>query len=84
MKKEEKIRFCSGVCAFFLTSLILKLLWNEICPSIFHLPEITYWQSVGLYMISNILFKESMVTKRHLGKIEKDLKEIHDHELRND
>lgn len=31
-------------------------LWNWLIPSIFGLPEITYWQAVGLMGLSWILF----------------------------
>ena len=39
-----------------LVSLILQLLWNWLMPVIFGLTEITYWQAVGLLLLSKILF----------------------------
>jgi hypothetical protein len=32
------------------------LLWNALMPDIFHLPPITFWQSLGLLLLSKILF----------------------------
>ena len=31
-------------------------LWNALLPGIFHLPEITFWQAVGLLVLSRLLF----------------------------
>ena len=32
-------------------------LWNIVVVALFELPVISYWQSCGLYIVSNILFK---------------------------
>jgi hypothetical protein len=40
-----------------IAGLPLMLLWNWLMPTIFGLPEITFWQAVGLNMLSGILFK---------------------------
>lgn len=44
-----------GVGAAFLFGLVTMLLWNWLMPEIFNLPQITYWQSVGLMILSCIL-----------------------------
>jgi hypothetical protein len=36
--------------------LIVKLLWNAILPSLLGINHINYWQSVGLLVLSRILF----------------------------
>jgi ABC-type multidrug transport system fused ATPase/permease subunit len=36
--------------------LITMLLWNNLLPQIFHLPQISYWQAVGLLILSRLLF----------------------------
>ena len=46
-----------AVAMAFLFGLFVKLLWNWIMPEIFGLPEITYWQSWGLVLLSHMLFK---------------------------
>jgi hypothetical protein len=42
----------------------LWLLWNWLMPLIFGLPQITFWQAVGLNMLSSILFKNSITTNK--------------------
>jgi hypothetical protein len=39
-----------------LVSYIVMLLWNALIPDIFHLGVITYWQAVGILVLSKILF----------------------------
>lgn len=42
-----------GIAAFgFLT----MALWNYLMPAIFNLPAITFWQAIGLLVLSRILF----------------------------
>ena len=53
---------CIFICgiAFGLVCLegwILMLLWNAIIPSLIGWGVLTFWQSVGLMLICNILFK---------------------------
>jgi hypothetical protein len=48
----------AGVTAFgFVLGLAVMFLWNWLMPTIFGLPEITYWQSVGLFILCHLLFK---------------------------
>ncbi len=37
-------------------SLVVLLLWNWLMPVIFSLPEINYWQAIGILILSKILF----------------------------
>lgn len=39
-----------------LFGLVIQWLWNSIMPDIFGLPQVTYWQAVGLVVLSHILF----------------------------
>jgi hypothetical protein len=55
--KELVAVFTFLVIMLFVLGLPLMLLWNWLMPTIFGLPEITFWQSVGLNMLSGILFK---------------------------
>ena len=41
---------------FFAIGGIVMLLWNWLIPSLFHLSAITYWQAMGLFLLSKILF----------------------------
>lgn len=36
--------------------LVIQWLWNSLMPEIFGLPEVSYWQAVGLAVLSHILF----------------------------
>jgi hypothetical protein len=38
-----------------LFGFIIMWLWNALMPDIFGLPTLTYWQAVGLFMLSKIL-----------------------------
>ena len=44
--------------ALFLTvlSLIVMQLWNNLMPAIFHLGLISFWQAMGLLVLSKLLF----------------------------
>ena len=54
-----------GIIAAAALGLVLGLvvmwLWNWLMPGIFNLPEITYWQAVGVFILCHLLFKS------HLG-----------------
>lgn len=34
----------------------VKMLWNALMPDIFHLPLISFWQALGLLLLTKILF----------------------------
>ena len=46
-----------------ILALPTMLLWNWLMPIIFHLPEITFWQALGLNILAGILFRSSSQTK---------------------
>ncbi len=50
-----------GVAGAAALGLVLGLaimwLWNWLMPGIFGLPEITYWQAVGIFILCHLLFK---------------------------
>jgi hypothetical protein len=43
------------IAVIFLVGFITMLLWNELLPGIFHAPIITFWQALGLLVLSKIL-----------------------------
>jgi len=45
--------------SFLILGWTLMLLWNWLMPTIFGLPLITFWQAVGLNLLSTILFKST-------------------------
>ena len=49
-----------GITAATLFALmfgwLVMLLWNKLLPSIFNITSITYWQAVGLVILTKLLF----------------------------
>jgi hypothetical protein len=45
-----------AVVALGTVGLITFGLWNALMPAIFHLPAISFWQAMGLLLLSRILF----------------------------
>jgi hypothetical protein len=63
--ETENQNYCKRKKCFFIPLLIIGLfalsaivmfLWNHLVPAIFVLPVITYWQAMGLLLLSRILF----------------------------
>jgi len=50
--------------AIVLLGYPLMLLWNWLMPNIFGLPEITFWQAIGLNFLSTILFKSTTIKNK--------------------
>jgi hypothetical protein len=44
------------IIGLFAISAVVMLLWNWIIPSISSLSPLTYWQAMGLFILSKILF----------------------------
>lgn len=45
-----------GVVFILVMGTVTMLLWNWLVPSLFHGPEIQFWQALGLLLLSKILF----------------------------
>jgi hypothetical protein len=46
-----------GIIAFLsLISLIVMTLWNNLLPDIIHVGTINFWQAMGIFILSKILF----------------------------
>lgn len=41
-----------------LIALPIMLLWNWLCPTLFGLPTVTFWQSLGLFALLRCLFPQ--------------------------
>lgn len=57
--KWQIIEFIISLPISFLIVAVLMWLWNGLAVALFPLPVITYWQAWGIYILSNILFKNS-------------------------
>ena len=44
-----------AIAALFLFGWVTMWLWNWLMPSLFHLPTLTYWQTIGLLVLSRFL-----------------------------
>ena len=42
-----------------ITAFPTKWLWNWLMPVIFDLPKITFWQALGLNLLSSLLLKSA-------------------------
>ncbi|GAB3426355.1 hypothetical protein [Niabella aquatica] len=49
------IALCA-VAAIFGFGAIVMLLWNAILPEVLHVSAVTYWQALGILILSKILF----------------------------
>lgn len=50
------------------------LLWNWLMPAIFGLPQITFWQALGLLVLSKIIFS-GFGHKKHNHRIKPEWRE---------
>jgi len=61
-----------GIVGFAAIGLILgvgvQLLWNWLMPPIFGLPEITFWQAIGLFILVHILIGGHHAHHSHPGE----------------
>jgi len=63
MNDKRKFRFRMGVRFFMIFivailffGLVVMLLWNAILPGVTHVTSITYFQALGILLLSKILF----------------------------
>lgn len=57
-KRGKKIFFMIilGITGFAAFSYFFLLLWNWLMPTIFGLPQVNYYQALGLLVLSKIIF----------------------------
>ncbi len=48
-----------------LFGTLVMALWNHLMPDIFGLTTITFWQAIGLFVLSHILFGHSWWSRKH-------------------
>lgn len=56
MKTRCIKRVLLGIIGIAIVTAIIMLLWNWLIPGIFGLTTITFWQALGLFILSRILF----------------------------
>ena len=47
---------CLAVVGVLVFSGIVMLLWNALLPQLFHFPVISFWQALGLLILTKLLF----------------------------
>ena len=45
-----------GIAAVFAFGWVTQLLWNWLMPRLFEVPAITYWEGLGVIVLTSILF----------------------------
>ena len=45
---------------FFGFIWLVQFAWNELMPMLFNLPELTYWQALGIYFLASALIKSTL------------------------
>ena len=48
--------FVIGLAGLALFTYVVLLLWNWLVPELFNGPELNYWQTLGIMVLSKILF----------------------------
>jgi hypothetical protein len=60
-------------------SFITMLLWNSLLPEIVHLPQISFWQAVGLLILLRLLFGFNFPWHGHQHRMGNHLREKWEH-----
>jgi Ca2+/H+ antiporter, TMEM165/GDT1 family len=47
---------CMAIIGVMVFSGIVMLLWNALLPELFHFPVISFWQALGLLILTKLLF----------------------------
>jgi hypothetical protein len=64
--RRRKFGFALMAIVFVIAiGFVIMLLWNWLMPELFGLSTITYWQAVGLLILSKILFGGGWSKKQH-------------------
>ena len=56
MKNRKPLFLLIPITIFFGIGFVTMVLWNFLIPSLFGLKSITYFQALGLFLLSRILF----------------------------
>lgn len=60
MKAKKGLKYAGfgvlGVAAMIGFTFVVMWLWNWLVPEVFNGPDLTYWQTLGLLILSKIIF----------------------------
>lgn len=65
MKRRKPLFLLLFMAGLFAISAVVMVLWNAILPSLAGFSLITYWQAMGLFALSRILFGSFRFTSAH-------------------
>ena len=54
-----------AIAAIFLLPWAVMYLWNTVLVAVLHVSIITYWQALGIFILSKLLFGGNMMGGRH-------------------
>lgn len=72
IKPRRKFFFIIPVILLFAVTGIVMWLWNMVLPNILEVKTITYWQAMGILILSKILFGGFCGFKKHHHNIHKN------------
>ena len=55
--RELLVYIISKLGIIFLMPWLVMLLWNEVVTTLFNAPVLTYWYSMGLYLLTGWLIR---------------------------
>ncbi len=64
-KKRWYLFIPLGIAGLIAFGFAAMYLWNWLMPALFHLPEITFWQTVGLMILSRMILGFGCHGRRH-------------------
>ena len=73
--KQELLLKASTILFIVLMSFVAMWLWNWLMPIIFGLPQLNYWQTLGLQWLAKILFPKKEADKETQIKALEELKD---------
>ena len=57
IEKSKKFKLIGlMILAVFILGFVVLYLWNFLMPELFGLQTINYWQAIGIFVLSKILF----------------------------
>ena len=83
MKTAKGLKYAGfgvlGVAAVFLFTYLVMLLWNALVPELFNGPVLSYWQTMGVFILAKILFS-GMGSSGHKGERSSHVRKYRSHE----
>lgn len=61
--REILVAIITKLGILFLMSWLVMLLWNTVVTTLFNAPVLTYWYSMGLYLLTGWLIRGVKIQK---------------------